>query len=77
MGHQAGQVVARVGPILLVATGASPAVIGGATLLIATGGVVALALAGYGLFRRLSVGGEQNGVKWSGEPVVPRLPDLK
>jgi hypothetical protein len=48
-----GQVIARVGPVLAAAAGAPPAAVGGAVILIATGGAVALALVGYGLYRRL------------------------
>jgi hypothetical protein len=49
-----GQLIARVGPVLVAAAGAPPAALGAAVVLIAAGGATALALVGYGLFRRLS-----------------------
>jgi hypothetical protein len=50
MSQQAGQIFAKAGPVVLAATGASVASVSAATIIIATGGAVALALAGYGIY---------------------------
>jgi hypothetical protein len=50
----AGRIIAAVGPASVTVIGGSVTAVSIATVLVATGGAVALSLAGYGVYRWLS-----------------------
>lgn len=68
-----GRIVAAVGPVSVAVVGASTAAVSIATVIVATGGAVAIGLVGYGIYRWYS--GDHPPEQLPGSRPLDQLPE--